>query len=191
MKSSILVLVLFSFVVFFSCKRDDTDPYPCPADNLTSANYLCASVNGNKFITVGGSELLKPYLAGFVADFIDLIDYSPLPGWNFYANNFKTDERIAFKLKYPFKFDTKITNMNFNNSDDATNGAFYLEYKNGNSFYHSDSLSKGYIIMSGSIYTTWKSARFEIDVVNNNNPQDRIKITEGRFYLGDYLKDLY
>ena len=133
----------------------------------------------------------NPYLHGFLGDFIDAIDYSPLPGWSFYANNYKTHENISILIKYPFKFDTKITNMNFNNSENATNSAFYLQYKNGNSFYHTDSLSQGYIIMSGSINTTWKSARFEIDMVNNNNPQDRIRITEGRFYLGDYLKDLY
>jgi hypothetical protein len=58
--------------------------------------------------------------------------------------------------------------------------------------YKTDSLSKGYIIIDGTLTSPrFYKGSFEVDVVNVNNPQDRIKITNGHFYLGNGSKALY
>jgi len=191
MKNLAILSVLIPLLCLFSCKKEVQDPYPCPSENENKSNYLCASVNGNKFISVGKKDILQPYTRAFVGDFLSYPDGNPRSVWYFLANNYKTNESISIALRYPFKFGEKITSCNFSSVEGSKPNAFSVSYFNGSKYYNSDSLSIGFIIINGDLNTTWKSAKFEVDVANEHNSTDRIRITNGRFYLADSLNDLY
>jgi hypothetical protein len=177
-------LIFLMLILFCACKRESTGPqYPCPPEGEKSAYYMCADISDHEsFVTIGANSFFTQ--ANGLAGVFYNLDNTPCSQWTLSGHNNLMHTVLAWGISYPFTLGEKITKIN-GTYDESSGPNMFIIYRPSKSIsYSTDSLSKGWLIIKRDSVNKCYFGTFEADLGNEKNIKDRIKVTNGRFYLG-------